>query len=306
MQDEFSGQLKALEQYVSFRALRRALSRSDFAAVTAELHRAAEQIAAAEKAGALTGDEPSAIVNLLFVVLHYDLFYGLMQRLDCDLIDSYAAREAMCADFDLWKSTGTPGEGLWLTTFRKNADIPALKSQLFAALEALFLPVREFCEYPPEGTAEPKWVRKEIGEFELVTITDAVITADDGLFDDPRPNGKSYTLTDSDGCVYHLGGVRETTADHAEMQRVVLPKEGGRCFTAMGWIEGYTGRQRREIEFTLLPDRTAVFSFSTQEVDDSAAEEDARWRDYNAWADARMAFRREYLAAFLDAHRTEG
>ena len=304
MQDAFTEQMHMLGQYCSFKTLRRALSRKEYAAATAELHSAAEKILAASKTGELAEDEPAALINLLFVVLHYDLFYGLMQRLDCDLIDTYAAREAMCADYGAWKATGTPGEGQWLRIARKNTDIPAIKAQLFAVLDALCMPVREFCEYPPEGTAEPKWVRKEIGEFELVTVTDAVITEDGGLFDDPHPNGKSYTLTDSDGCIYHLGGVRETTEAHADMQRAVLPGEGGRCFTAMGWIEGYTGRQRREIEFTLLPDRTAVFSFSTQGVNDEAADSDPRWQAYNDWADARMAFRRGYLAEFLDAHRS--
>ena len=300
MQDAFQEQLSHLDQFVSLRTLRRALSRSDYPAIREEIRRAAEKIAAEPDA-----EEAAGTVNLLFIVLHYDLFYGLMQRLDCDLEDSWEAREAMCADHAQWRETGTPGDGRWLLCSRRNADIPVLKAQLFSVLDALSLPIRDFCEYPPAGTAEPKWVRKEIGEFELVTITDAQITEDGGLWDDPRPNGKSFTLTDSDGCIYHLGGVRETTASHAEMQRVVLPEAGARSYTAMGWIEGYTGRQRREIEFTLLADRTAVFSFSTQGVNDEAAEQDARWAAYQAWADARIAFRRQFLKEFLDAHRPE-
>lgn len=305
MQNDFTEHSRLLEQYCDFKKLRRALSRSDWENVSAIVRQSVRNLAEAEKTGALAADEPEALTNLLFVMLHYDLFYGLMQRLDCDLEDTAEARDAMCADYADWKESGQPGTRAWLNIFRKRADAAALKTTLFQAIDALCMPVAEFCEYPPAGTVEPKWVRKSIGEFELVTIVDAVITDDGGLWDDPRPNGKNFTMTDADTCVYHLAGVRETTAAHEEMRRVVLPEQGVRSFTAMGWIEGYTGRRRREIEFTLLKDKTAVFSYSTQDVDDSAAESDPRWGGYDAWAQARMDFRRGYIAEFLRQQRED-
>ncbi|MBR5404665.1 MAG: hypothetical protein K6E36_00230 [Oscillospiraceae bacterium] len=303
MKDDYQAMLSRLEEFCSLKQIRRALSRSDDAGVTAELGRAMQKMLAAEQAGTLDTDELTELVNFLFVILHYDCFYGTMQRLDCDLEDSYAAREAMCAEYSRWKKDGVTGDGEWLLCERKNADLPAVKARLFAVLDALCLPVGDFCEFAPPETTQPKWVRKAFADFELVTICDAVITDDGGLRADPHPNGKSFTMTDADTAVYHLGGVRETTDTHADMNQVMFSEDTPRSFTAMGWIEGYTGRQRREIEFTMLPDGTAVFSFSTQGVNDEAAETDPRWGGYEAWAESRIAYRRQYQAEFIERHR---
>jgi hypothetical protein len=294
---ELEARMKLLEQQCNFRAVRKGLGREDYAAVTAELRRALGQIT-----GGSDPEENAQGVNLLLVVCHYDFFYGLMQRLGCDLGDSYEAREALCADFSQWKETGMPGEGEWLVFAQKQRPeaVAACKKRLFSAMEALLLPVTDFCDVPAPGMKAPRWVRKPYEDFEIVTI-EAELTDDGGLFSDPHPNGKSFLLTDADGAVYHLNGVRVTDAQHAEMQSVMFEEEPVRSFAAMGTIEGYTGPQRREIELTLLPDGTAAVSYSTQSVDDSEAENDPRWGGYAQWADARIAARRAYQEQLIAA-----
>lgn len=303
--DDYQVMLDRLEEFCSLKKIRRALSRSDDAGVTAELDCAMRKLLAAEQSGELDEDELPELVNFLFVILHYDCFYGTMQRMDCDLADSYAAREAMCAEYADWKANGRAGSGEWLICERKNADIPALKERLFAVLDALCLPVGDFCEFEPPEMRPPRWVRKPFEDFEVVTICDVPLTDDGGLRADPHPNGKSFTMTDADTAVYHLSGVRETTDTHADMNQVMFAGDTPRSFTAMGWIEGYTGRQRREIEFSVMQDGTAVFSYSTQGVDDACAETDPRWGGYEAWAESRIAFRRQYQAEFIARHRAD-
>ena len=303
MKDDFQIMQEQLEEYCSLKQIRRALSRADDAGVTAELDSTAQKLLDAEKTGALDADELADLVNFLFVILHYDCFYGTLQRMDCDLEDSHAAREAMCADYAQWKETGSAGDGQWLLCSRKNADIPALKARLFSVLDALCLPVGDFREFAPPEMTPPRWVRKAFEDFEVVTICDVPVTDDGGLLSDPHPNGKSFTMTDADGAVYHLSGVRETNDSHTDMDSYMFTEETPRCFAAMGWIEGYTGTQRREIEFSVMKDGTAVFSYSTQGVDDSCAETDPRWGGYEAWAEERIAFRRGYQADFIARHR---
>ena len=303
MKDDYQIIRERLEEFCSLKQLRRALSRSDDAGVTEEIDRTMKKLLEAERNGELYEDELTELVNFLFVVLHYDCFYGTMQRMDCDLENSHAAREAMCADYAQWKETGAAGDGQWLICTRKNADIPALKARLFAVIDALCLPVGDFCEFEPDGMKPPRWVRKAFEDFEVITICDVQVTDDGGLLSDPHPNGKAFTVTDSDGAVYHLGGVRETNDSHADMDQYMFTDESPRCFAAMGWIEGYTGPQRREIEFSMLSDGTAVFSYSAQGVDDSCAENDPRWGGYEGWAKARIAFRRGYQADFIARHR---
>ena len=302
---ELSDQIRTLETYCSFKTIRKALSREDYPAVTAELEQTVQRILDDEKAGGLDSEDVTDLINLMFVCSHYDHFYGLLQKLECDLIDEPEARELMRAEYRAWKETGSIGDGAWLAPERKSIDLNRVKQRLFSALDALLLPVEhEFSDLPANEMNPPKWVRKPFEDFEIVTI-DAHLTDDGGLFAEKHPNGKSYTLTDADGAVYHLNGVNETDGEHFEMQETMFPDCQARCFNAMGWIEGYTSRQRREIEITLLADGTAAFSYSTEGADDSEAENDPRWGGYEAWAGERIAARRAYQAEFLAKYRAK-
>jgi len=301
---ELSDRLRDLENYCSFKKIRKALGKEDYAAVTAELEGTVQRILDAEKAGLLYEEDVTDLINLMFVCNHFDHFYGLMQKLECDLIDEPEARAVMVAEYQVWKETGQVGAGEWLTGLHKGIDPNSLKARLFSALDALLLPVaHEFSDLPAAGMNPPKWIRKPFEDFEIVTI-DAFLTDDGGLFAENHPNGRSFTLTDEDGAVYHLNGVRETDAEHFEMQETMFPDCKARCFNAMGWIEGYTSRQRREIECTLLADGSAALSYSTDGVDDSEAENDPRWGGYEAWAEARIRARRAYQAEFLAKYRS--
>ena len=74
--------------------------------------------------------------------------------------------------------------------------------------------------------------------------------------------------------------------------------EDGRLYTADGRIDGYTGEQLREIEFEVY-DGGVIFTYTTDGVDDSAAERDPRWMPYEIWVQGRIAKRRAQQAAFL-------
>ncbi|MBR3045330.1 MAG: hypothetical protein IKI45_12720, partial [Oscillospiraceae bacterium] len=62
-----------------------------------------------------------------------------------------------------------------------------------------------------------------------------------------------------------------------------------------------TGKQPREIEFEIY-DGGIIFTYTTDGVDDSAAEKDPRWMPYEIWVQNRIAKRRARQAAFLSAY----
>ena len=78
-------------------------------------------------------------------------------------------------------------------------------------------------------------------------------------------------------------------------------REEEHLYTADGWIDGYTGKEQREIEFEIY-DGGIIFTYTTDGVDDSAAERDPRWMPYEIWVQNRIAKRRDRQAKFLAAY----
>ncbi len=231
----------------------------------------------------------SLLVNCLFVVLQYHVFYDYLDRAELTLGDTYADRAAMRADWAAWKQGEPLAHTAWLNT-------ESAKIRVFEVLETLHLNADDFDEIPAPEMKEPKWVKKTYGDFELVTIADAEITDDGGLFSDAAPEGKDYVLHDADGVTYYLNHIRKSDVPEG------LGNETGRLYTADGRIDGYTGSELREIEFEIYDDGV-VFTYTTDGVDDSAVEKDPRWMPYEIWVQGRIAKRRarqaKFLAAFL-------
>ncbi|MBR3267618.1 MAG: hypothetical protein IKI58_02665 [Oscillospiraceae bacterium] len=273
-----------IARYCDLNAVFQAVYHKKYAAASAEIKRAMQQITAEQT----EQEDRELLANCFLVVLQYDVFYRLLDAIGCELTESYDDRAAMRADYECWKRGDTPGDTAWLTKPHS-----AVKIRLFKAIDALSLSVSDFDEIPQEDILIPKLQKKTYGNFEMVTIADAIITDDGGLAADPDPSGKDYTLTDADGVRYHLHNVRKTRVPGG------LRLAGGTHFTADGWIEGYTGRQTREIEFDLLRENgtvSYVFSYGT---DDAEAEPDPRFAAYEAWVAQRIENRRRHRDAFL-------
>ncbi len=273
-----------IAEYCDLQKIAKALHRGSHADASAEIDRAVR---------AMMQEEPddetfSLLVNCLFVVLEYHVFYDYLGRANLTLGDTYADRAAMRADWAAWKQSAALSDAAWLS--EQDA-----KQHVFAAMEALHLNADDFDEYPAPEMKEPKWQKKTYGDFELVTIADAEITDDGGLFSDPDPSGKSYVLHDADGVTYYLNSIRKSDVPGG------LDPGGEHLYTADGWIDGYTGKQPREIEFEIY-DGGIIFTYTTDGVDDSAAEKDPRWMPYEIWVQNRIAKRRARQAAFLSAY----
>lgn len=273
-----------IAEYCDLQKIAKALHRGSHADASAEIDRAVR---------AMMQEEPddetlSLLVNCLFVVLQYHVFYDYLGRANLALGDTYADRAAMRADWAAWKQSAALSDAAWLS--EQDA-----KQHVFAAMEALHLNADDFDEYPAPEMKEPKWQKKTYGDFELVTIADAEITDDGGLFSDPDPSGKSYVLHDADGVTYYLNSIRKSDVPGG------LDPGEEHLYTADGWIDGYTGKQPREIEFEIY-DGGIIFTYTTDGVDDSAAEKDPRWMPYEIWVQNRIAKRRARQAAFLSAY----
>ena len=273
-----------IAEYCDLEAMSRALVSGDTAAVRAEIDAAMHGFLAEEP-----DDETlSLLVNCLFVVLQYHVFYDFLDRASLKLGDTYAARLAMRQDWAAREMGKPSGDAEWLSD-------AAEKARVFAALDALYLNADDFDEYPAPEMKEPKWQKKTYGDFELVTIADAEITDDGGLFADPEPSGKSYVLRDADGAVYYLNNIRKSAVPGG------LDPGEAHLYTADGRIDGYTGRDLREIEFEIY-DGGIIFTYTTDGVDDSEAARDPRWMPYEIWVQGRIAKRRARQAKFLAAY----
>ena len=273
-----------IAEYCDLKALSDAVYRGKKAAAENLIDKAMREILA-EKPDAET---LSLLVNCLFVVLQYHVFYDFLDRAKLTLRDTYEERAAMRADWDAWQNGAAFSDAAWLNHTNE-------KQRVFAALAALHLNVDDFDEYPAPEIKEPKWQKKTYGDFELVTIADAEITDDGGLFSDPAPAGKSYVLHDADGVTYYLNHIRKSDVPGG------LDPEEEHLYTADGWIDGYTGKEQREIEFEIY-DGGIIFTYTTDGVDDSAAERDPRWMPYEIWVQNRIAKRRDRQAKFLAAY----
>lgn len=276
-----------IAQYCDLNAVFQAVYHKKYSAASAEIDKAMRQITAEQT----EPEDLELLANCFQIVMQYDIFYRLLEEIGCELADSFDARAAMRADYEAWKSGGQPGDFPWLTQ-----PHPAVKIRLFKAIDALSLAVTDFDEIPREGILIPKWQKKTYGEFEMVTIADAEITDDGGLSAAGDPAGRSFTLRDADGAVYHLHDLHRSRVPGG------LKLEGGRHFTAEGTIEGYTGSTPRQIELELVHadgKDSYIFSYSTDGTDDAEAPADPRWADYEAWVAQRIENRRRHREAFL-------
>ena len=272
-----------IAEYCDLNAVTKALHRADHAAVRTEIDKAMRAILDADP-----DDEAlSLLVNCLFVVLQYHVFYTFLDAKSLTLGENYAARLAMRKDWTAWKSGDAFGAESWLS-----ADGDAAKRLVFEAIESLHLTAEDFDEVPAPEMKEPKWQKKTYGDFELITIADAEITDDGGLAADKNPAGKSYILKDSDSVTYYLNHIRKSSVPGG------LDADTEHLYTADGWIDGYTGKQPREIEFEIY-DGGFIFTYTTDGVDDSCAEKDPRWMPYEIWVQGRIARRRAQQKAFL-------
>ncbi len=276
-----------IARYCDLNAVFQAVYHKKYAAASAEIDRAMKQIAAEQT----EQEDLDILANCFQLVLQYDIFCRLLDAIGCELTDSYEGRAAMREDYARWKAGEALSDTAWLSQPHS-----AVKLRLFRTIDALSLSVQDFDEIPQKGIAIPKLQRKTYGDFEMVTVADAEITDDGGLSAEKDPAGKDYILTDSDGVRYHLQGVRRSRVPGG------LRLEGGTHYTATGWIEGYTGKMPREIEFDLLREggeTSYVFSYSTDGTDDAEAAPDPRWAEYEAWVAERIANRRRHRAEFL-------
>ncbi|MBR4201242.1 MAG: hypothetical protein IKQ91_08220 [Oscillospiraceae bacterium] len=270
-----------IAEYCDLDSLSAALRRGEFPAVRVGIEQTMQKILAEKP------DEEtlSLLVNCLFVVLQYHIFYGFLDEAKLSIGDTYAKREAMRRDWDAWKQGQPLRDDDWLSD-------PDAREMIFEAIDALRLTADDFDEIPAPEMKEPKWHRKTYGDFELVTIADAEITDDGGFSKDPDPTGKSYVLHDADGVTYYLNNIRKSQVPGG------LNAEEAHLYTADGWIDGYTGRELREIEFEYY-DGGYVFSYTTDGVNDAEAGTDPRWMPYETWVQGRIAKRRAQQAAFL-------
>lgn len=273
-----------IAEYCDLDAVTAALCRGDDAAAQAEIDKAMRGFLAEEP------DEEtlSLLVNCLFVVLQYHVFYDYLDRAKLMLGDTHADRAAMREDWAARKQGRPFCDTAWISE-------ASAKERIFEVLEALHLHADDFDEFPAPEMKEPKWQKKTYGDFELVTIADAEITDDGGLFSDPDPAGKSYVLHDADGVTYYLSNIRKSAVPGG------LDPEEEHLYTADGWIDGYTGKELREIEFEIY-EGGIIFTYTTDGVDDSAAEKDPRWMPYGIWIQGRIAGRRARQAEFLSAY----
>ena len=272
-----------IAEYCDLEALSGALHRGDSAAAEQEIDKAMRAFLAED-----TDPETlSLLVNCLFVVLQYHVFYTYLDAKSLALGEGYAERLAMRKDWAAWKAGEPLSAESWITPAA--ADI---KEQIFAAIDALHLTADDFDEVPAPEMKEPKWQKKTYGNFELVTIADAEIIDDGGLAADKSPAGKSYILKDADGVTYYLNNIRKSSVPGG------LDANEEHLYTADGWIDGYTGKTPREIEFEIY-DGGIIFTYTTDGVDDSAAERDPRWMLYEIWVQSRIARRRAQQKAFL-------
>ena len=268
-----------IAQFCDLKQLTRALEKGTHDRVQQLLDRTMKNILAEQP-----DDETlSLLVNCLFVVLQYHVFYGFLDRAKLTLGDTHADRAAMRKDWAAWQSGEALSNENWLS-------IPAEKERVFETISALHLTADDFDEFPAPEMKEPKWQKKTFGEFELVTIADAEITDDGGLAADPDPTGKSYVLHDADGVTYYLNNIRKSAVPGG------LDPEEERLYTADGYIDGYTGKTPREIEFEIY-DGGFIFTYSTDGTGDP--ENDPRWIPYEMWVQGRIAKRRAQQAAFL-------
>lgn len=276
-----------IAEYCDLDAVLAALLRDDAAAVQTEIDKTMQNFLAED-----ADDETiSLLVNCLFVVLQYHIFYRFLDEKKLSLGDTYAARAAMRKDWDAWKCNAPLGTAAWL-----KPDDESAKCCVLQAIEMLHLTADDFDEIPAPEMKEPKLLKKSYGMFDLATIADAVITDDGGLAAQDDPAGKCFVLKDADGVTYYLNNLRKS-----EVPGGLHPDEE-RLYTADGWIDGYTSKESREIELEIY-DGGFIFTYESSSADDAAYAQNPRWMGYEIWVNNRIAKRRAAQAAFLAKYK---
>lgn len=236
-------------------------------------------------------EEFPILVNCMFVVMQYHVAESLLDHMQCTLPETYAGRQDMLAAYAAYQN-GEAFDAAWLT----GGDAEKAE-RFFRAIDALGLSIADFDELPPPDAPQPKCIRKQYGSMELVTITDAVITDDQGLSANP-PEGRDYVLTDADGVKYHLYQVKPAKVSD-ELRTAVSEVTQ---YAAQGWIDGYTCKTRRAIQIGISEDGSYVFSFSAVKADHTVPTVRAKWEKYESWAERRIAGRRARQAAFIEQY----
>lgn len=278
------------KEYIQMETLLPAVKAANYAAVKQTVTKGYAEIRRQFSAGELTEEERGEQINYLAVVLRYSVMGELFEAIGCEPDDTAAARQAMAQDYRAWKEKAAL-DGAWLVDADgKPVSDMKQKLRIFKTLDALQLSIADFDDVSP--VPAPRWHRKTYGDCELVSILGAEITDDGGFAAEQSPAGKSFTLRDADGAVYHLNNVRRSHVPGG------LSTDGARHFAASGWIEGYTADGELEIEFEEQSGKF-VFSYIVDADEDSeaAAMASPLWKDYYAWADARAEERRERLKA---------
>lgn len=275
--------VELIGSYCDLEKITNALLGGDAAAVRKEIDKAMRAFLKEEP----DEDTLALFVNCLFVVLQYHVFYEFLDQAALVLNDTYADRAALRADWEAWQQGNALSDAEWM----ENAD-DAAKKRVLEAIGALYLTADDFDEFPVPEMKEPKWQKKTYGDFELVTIADAEITDDGGLFSAKDPTGKNYVLHDADGVTYHLSNVRRSELPEN------MTADGCGLFCADGWIDGYTSRQKREIEFEIY-DGGVIFTYTTNGVNDAAGVNHPLWQPYTLWMQDRMNKRTAQQTAFL-------
>ncbi len=283
--------LELVGKYADTDAVIAAVTAEDYDKASALVQEAIGKICAEE-----TDDDVCiTTVNYLLIAMQYHVLYAAMEARSLDLSADYDDAQAMRKEYAQFHADETVGDAAWLYEIRGEMPVPAKeqKPHFFRMLKALALDAGDFDDMPAPDVAVPKVQEKAYGEAVLMTVANADITEDGGLRADLNPLGKDFVLHDSDGCVYHLSGLRRSDVPGG------LDTEGGRHYAADGWIEGYTSQTPREIEFEIYSGGRYVFSWLWQEDD----EPDARWSEYLAWGQNRMAERESRLRSLIAAYR---
>ena len=143
-----------IANYCNLKSITNALYKENYPVVQKELDSAMKRILAEQP-----DDETlSLLVNCLFVVLQYDVFYDFMNRAKLTLADSYESRQAMGQDWNSWLEGKTVSDSRWLNQGKK-------KAYVFAAMQALHLSADDFDEFPAPDLKEPKWQKKSYGDL---------------------------------------------------------------------------------------------------------------------------------------------
>ncbi len=275
-----------LEGYYDYEKAADALIAQDYDTVGQLRDDAAKLLA--EDYGA-DSEEFRILINCMFVVMQYHVMETLLQQLGCTLPETYEGRQAMTAAYAAWRAGETP-DAVWLT-----GGDAASAAAVFRAVDALGLAIADFDEVPPPDAPQPKCIRKQFGNVELVSVTDAEIIDDQGLRNDPAPQGKDFVLTDADGVKYHLYQLRNAKVSE-ELSTAVSDVTQ---YSASGWIDGYTSKSRRIIEIGISSDGSFVFSFTALPADAAVPSAKVKWQKYEQWADARISGRRERQADYI-------